>query len=76
VELGEQFIIPPYLVEYPIAIGPFGQVHFPFNCLKFNGYDCLSSTISEPTRWATTSHGDLAFLMIKAEPTPGHQDFS
>jgi hypothetical protein len=70
-----QFIISLYLVEYPFANGAFGRVSFSFNCLKFNGYDSLSLTISEPTRLATTSHGDLAFLMIKAEPTPGSSEF-
>jgi hypothetical protein len=56
-ELAEQFIISLYLVEYPSANGAFGRVSFSSNCLKFNGYDCLSLTISEPTRLATTSHG-------------------
>jgi hypothetical protein len=74
VKLAEQFIIPPYLVEYPIAIGPFGQVHFPFNCLKFNGYDCTSHPISEPTESARTFHGGSAWPAIKTDPKPDHQN--
>jgi hypothetical protein len=67
------FIISLYLVEYPIAIGPFGQVHFPFNCLKFNGYDRTSLPISEPTESARTFHGGSAWPAIKADPKPDHQ---
>jgi len=63
-------------VEYPFANGAFGLVSFSFNCLKFNGYDCFSLSISEPTESARTFPGDLAFLMIKAEPTPGPQKFN
>jgi hypothetical protein len=50
--LAEQFTISLYLVEYPFANGAFGQVSFSSNCLKFNGYDCFSFTISETTELA------------------------
>jgi hypothetical protein len=71
--LANSFIISLYLVEYPIAIEPFGQVHFPFNCLKFNGYDRTSLPISEPTESARTFHGGSAWPAIKADPKPDHQ---
>jgi hypothetical protein len=67
------FIIPPYLVEYPLATGAFGLVSFFFNCLKFNGYDCLSLPISEPTESARTFHGVSALPTVKADPKPDHQ---
>ena len=45
------------------------------NCLKFNGYDCFSFTISEPTELATASHGVLALVMIEGVPRPGPSRF-
>jgi hypothetical protein len=67
----KQFVLSLYLVEYHIANGAFGRVSFSSNCLKFNGYDGLPTKISDPTESAGTFHGDLAFLMFKAEPIPG-----
>jgi hypothetical protein len=74
--LAEQFIVPLYLVEYPIAIGPSGQVHCSSNCRKFNGYDRTSLPISEPTESAGTFHGGSAWPAIKADPKPDHQIFN
>jgi hypothetical protein len=67
------FIIPLYLVEYPIAIGPFGQVHFPSICLKLNAYNRTSHPVSEPTESARTFHGGSAWPAFKADPKPDHQ---
>jgi hypothetical protein len=66
-------IISLYLVEYPFANGAFSRVSFSSNCLKFNEYDCLSLTISEPTESARTFHGGSAWPAIKADPKPDHQ---
>ena len=36
-----------------------------FNCLNFNGYDCVDAMISGPTGLARTLRGVLAWWMIK-----------
>jgi hypothetical protein len=71
--LANSFIILLYLVEYPFAIGAFGQVHFPFNCMKINGYDRTSLPIFESTESARTFQGGSAWPAIKADPKPDHQ---
>ena len=69
------FIVSLYLVEYPYATGAFGRVSISSNCLNFNGYECLSFTISEPTESATTFHGVLALVMIEVILEPGSSEF-
>jgi len=62
-------------VEYPIAIEAFGRVSISSNCLNFNGYECLSLTISEPTESARAFNGVLALRMIEVILEPGSSEF-
>jgi hypothetical protein len=62
-------------VEYPFANGAVVRVFFSSKWLKFNGDDCFSVTVSEPTELATASDGVLALLMNTVVSKPGVSRF-
>lgn len=68
-------MISSYLVEYPFEIGARRRIGLRCNCLKFNGYDRVSVTISEPTESAGAFHGALALLMIMVVSMPSFSEF-